>query len=274
LDTEHPAFEPHPSGIEDHLPTPYWHVQDITTTELTLVAARGLGAGLGLEAVSSLRHVTSRIRFEDAQRRPFQPLEGDLHHRNETLVRPTDPWLLLHGNRTLGGCAGALRLGLTVPVGRTEDDPFRLGDLGLRHQHLQFGTGTWDPLLGIVVERPLGGIRLSLSGLGRFTVYENGRGYRSGHRLFAQLAAQRGLGTRWHGRLGLDAAREEPERWHGVVQEEEGNVGRTDVLLSAVAGRDLRGAGTIHVSLKVPVMTRARGSQLHYPLILSLGWSR
>jgi hypothetical protein len=241
---------------------------------LTVVAARGVLPGLGLEAVGSLRHVTTRIRFEDAQRLPFRPLGGDIHHRNETLVRPTDPWILLHGSRPLGRSAAAVRLGVTVPLGRTEDNPFRLGDLGRPHQHIQFGTGTWDPLLGIVLERPIGGMRVSLSGLGRLTLQENSHGYRSGHRLFAQLAAQRALGARWHARLGLDVAREEPERWNGRVEDEEGNVGRTDVLLSGFAGRDLRGAGTVHVSLRVPVATRAGGSQLHYPLILSLGFSR
>jgi hypothetical protein len=34
-----------------------------------------------------------------------------------------------------------------LPVGRTEEDPWALGSLGLPHQHIQFGTGTFDPVV-------------------------------------------------------------------------------------------------------------------------------
>ena len=260
--------------MASHTGTPYFHVQDLVVTELAAVVARGLRPGLGLEAMVPLRHVTTRIRFEDTARRPFLPTHPDIHHRNQTLVGPSDPWLLVHGSRRLGGLDAALRLGLTVPLGRTEENPFRLADLGLAHQHIQFGTGTWDPVVGLAVSRAAGALRVSASALGRLGLAENGHGYRTGHRFFGQIGAERALGQTWRARAGVELAREEPERWDGVREGEEGNLGRTDVLLALGAGRTVEGVGHLHLALKVPVATRVRGSQIDYPFILTLGWSR
>ena len=108
--------------------------------------ARGFGGGFGLESVGSLRHVTTRIRFEDLDRRPIVVPDGDIHHRNETLLGPGDPWLMAVTGRRMGAWSAAVRGGVTIPLGRTEENPFELGRRGLPHQHIQFGTGTWDPL--------------------------------------------------------------------------------------------------------------------------------
>ena len=40
---------------------------------------------------------------------------------------------------------------MTLPLGRTVEDPFALGDMGLPHEHSQFGTGTF----GFVAARGL-----------------------------------------------------------------------------------------------------------------------
>jgi hypothetical protein len=31
---------------------------------------------------------------------------------------------------------------MSLPIGKTEENPFELGDRGLSHQHIQFGSGT------------------------------------------------------------------------------------------------------------------------------------
>jgi hypothetical protein len=260
--------------VDGHAGTPYWHVQDFVVSELTAVVARGLRPGLGLETVVPLRHVTTRIRFEDTARHPFLPEHPDIHHRNQTLVGPSDPWLLVHGSHRVAGFNAALRVGVTVPLGRTEENPFRLGDLGQPHQHIQFGTGTWNPVLGLALERAAGQVRISASGLARFGLAENGHGYRTGHRFFGQVGVDRSLGKTWRVRAGLEVAREEPERWNGVRESEEGNLGRTDVLVGLGAGRTFARIGDLHAALKVPVATRVGGSQIDYPFILTLGWSR
>jgi hypothetical protein len=72
---------------------------------------------------------------------------------------------------------------------------------------------------------------------------------------------------------GLDLAHESAERWSGVI-EEEGNLGRTDLLASAALVRQVGAAGALSLQVKVPLFTHAHGSQVHYPAIVGLSWSR
>lgn len=88
---------------------------------------------------------------------------------------------------------------------------------------------------------------------------ENGRGYRAGHRYAASLQADRPLSSSWHALAGVDFAREQSETWQGR-REEEGNLGRTDVLLGLGVARALR-AGSLSLSLRVPIVTRAQSAQ-------------
>jgi hypothetical protein len=122
-----------------------WHVQDFTSTETAFTVERGLGRGLGVMALVPVRQLTGRVRFEDAARLPLPPGTQDIHHRDETLVGLGDPWLMGVGSRTLGAWSMAARAGVTVPLGRTEENPFALGREGRTHQHVQFsapGRGT------------------------------------------------------------------------------------------------------------------------------------
>lgn len=252
--------------------THLWHVQDLTTTESSLTVARGLRPGLGIEAVASVRRVGSRIRFQDEQRRPLDWPQGDIHHRNEALFGPGDPWLVLHGARKAGPWTLSARGGATVPLGRTEPNPFALGRQGLPHQHIQFGTGTVDPILGFGAGRRIGAATVALTTFGRFAVASNGHGYRSGNRYQAQVEGTRRIGGRWHAAAAVQLAREEAETWSGRL-EEEGNLGRTDALLSLALTR-MAGTAGLTLGLQVPLYTRASGAQLDYPLILSVGVTR
>lgn len=260
---EHPAMEE-----RRHL----WHVQDVTSSESSLTLARGLRPGLGIELMGIVRHVTTRIRFEDEERRPLHWPQGDIHHRNETLFGPGDPWLLLHGARAAGPWTLAARAGASIPLGRTEPNPFELGRQGRPHQHIQFGTGTVDPILGAGIGRRFGGTALTLTTLGRFVVDANEHGYEAGDRYQAALDLHRRFSDRWHAGTGLLLAREQAETWNGRI-EEEGNLGRTDLLLGVSLTRISGGAG-LTVAVQVPLYSRAQGAQLDYPVIVSLGVTR
>ena len=252
----------------------YWHVQDLTLSEASVGATVGVARHLGIEALVPFRHVISRVKFLDADRRPLERPEGDIHHRNETLAGIADPWLMLHYGAPRGAWSLSARAGVTFPLGRTEPDPFALGDLGLPHQHIQFGTGTWDPILGLAAGRRFGAVGVTFSGLARLIVAENEHGYQAGHRFYGEAIASRRLSGPWSGNLGLVAAREEPERWGGRVRTEEGNIGRTDLLLAAGIAHDVSGVGTFFVAVKVPLLTRTKGAQVDYPIIFSVGWGR
>lgn len=107
----------------------------------------------------------------------------DVHHRAVTLRGLSD--LMFLGRRRLSnvrreGDGVALSVGLTMPTGRTVENPYRLGSEGIEHLHIQFGTGTADPLLEASYHSPIGG-RLSAGAYvaGRFPFYENARSFRA-----------------------------------------------------------------------------------------------
>ncbi len=107
---------------------------------------------------------------------------GDIHHRNETYVGFSDLDLLL-GYRISGLFKTDdilfARLGTTIPIGKTEENPWKLGDAGMRHLHIQFGTGTFNPIANLEYSLPLyRGMALTASGRGTFPVYENSKTYR------------------------------------------------------------------------------------------------
>jgi len=106
----------------------------------------------------------------------------DNHHRNETYIGFTDADLflgyhtqgLLRENDFLMG-----RVGTTLPLGKTEEDPWKLGDAGLEHLHIQFGTGTFNPIADLYYSLPLyKGLRGSASVRGKLPFYENSKTYR------------------------------------------------------------------------------------------------
>jgi hypothetical protein len=257
-------------GHQEH--ASIWHVQHFTMSDTSVSVARGLGGGFGLEYVGFLRHVTTRIRFEDLDRRPIVVPDGDIHHRDETLVGPGDPWLMAVAGRRLGPWSAAFRAGVTIPLGKTEENPFDLGRRGLAHQHIQFGTGTWDPLAGIGIGRRFGSVMATASLLARLPVAENGHGYRAGRRLQISAAGDRRLRGPWRAQAGLDYAREGAETWAGRI-EEEGNLGRSDLLLSTGVVREL-GDRALVFNLRLPLRTRSNGVQVDYPAIVSIGWAQ
>jgi len=264
--TEHLALDDH----GDH--GTIRHVQDLTNTEMVGYAAYGVSDHFGLEALAFLRYVDTTIRFEDLDGSTIDLPGGDIHHRNESLTGPGDPWLMAVHGRSFGPWSAALRGGVTIPLGRTEENPFALGRQGLPHQHIQFGTGTWDPLAGFAMGRRLGGVTLSASILARLPVYANEHGYRAGRRALASLAGDRGIGGAWRLQLGLDYAHETAETWDGVI-EEEGNLGRSDLLLSTGIARVI-GDRALVFTVKLPLRTRSNGVQVDYPAIVVIGWQQ
>lgn len=73
-----------------------------------------------------------------------------------------------------------LSVGVSLPFGQTERDPFKAGDEGREHLHIQFGTGTVDPLLEFQYVTFLNEIlQLQVFASGRFPSYENRKDFRA-----------------------------------------------------------------------------------------------
>ena len=106
----------------------------------------------------------------------------DIHHRNETYTGLSDADLFL-GYKIRGlfktGDALSARLGTTIPIGNTEENPWELGDAGIEHLHIQFGTGTFNPIANVQYSLPLyRGLTMTASARGMLPFYENSKAYR------------------------------------------------------------------------------------------------
>src|SRR5262249_40528021 len=148
--------------------------------------------------VLPVRVFSTSIRYLDPGGQPVVIENLDLHHRNETLTGPGDPWLLGRAATNLGSLVFGGRLGVALPLGRTEEDPFLLGDMGIPHEHSQFGSGTFEPLVGLDASLMVGTARVELFALTIQSLYANGHGYQAGDRYAGGAAVASALGTeRW-----------------------------------------------------------------------------
>jgi hypothetical protein len=253
-----------------------WHDLKLFFGELRLHAEYGIASWLSADLLWSLRVVHVGFQLEDAvTRMPITPPYGpDLHHRTETLVGLTDPWLSLRAAKTLGRWAFAFRAGLTLPIGSTVPNPFELGRQGLAHEHIQFGTGTVDPLVGIELRRGVGRFSVAAWLLAKTSLYQNPHHFQAGSQLLAGANVSSDLwAPRWWFLLGALVYNEQPERWDGVT-ETEGNLGRSDVMVETAVSRRFRERWSVTLSAKIPLFTRSVGAQLNTPAIGELAIAR
>jgi thiol-disulfide isomerase/thioredoxin len=249
------------------------HDQDLIISEARLSVDVGISRRFAASLMLPVRTVGTSIRFLDTSGSEVELVNESTHHRNETLFGLADPMLLGSTSITVRGWRMTARAGLTIPLGRTEENPFTLGDMGLRHQHVQMGTGTFNPVFAAEVARSWGNWRAGVFALSQQTIYENGKGYQAGDRYAGGLAVQRRLAKRWNVRATIDALGESAERWDGIIHTEDGNRGRFDLVFGAGASWAVGERVGIDLALKVPAITHAVGGQLDMPAILEVGLS-
>jgi hypothetical protein len=229
----------------------YLHNQRTYPAELRAIAEVGVTRTLGLELQLPFRVIGTTIRYTTPDGQPYAPLDAGVHHRDETLAGISDPWLLGRWGARLGEFLLVLRAGVSIPLGRTEANPFALGDIGLRHQHIQFGTGTFDPVGGFQLSRTIATVQLAAYGQGQVSLYENTHGFRAPARLFGGVQAAHLLVSKITGGAGVEILFEGAERWDGVIRQD-GNLGRTEVLASFSFLRPF-GDTTVGVYARFPI---------------------
>jgi thiol-disulfide isomerase/thioredoxin len=251
---------------------PKLHSTAIWVTEIQALAEYGLANGLALQAVLPLRIVASHASVTDSAGTHVHG--DDIHHRDEALVGPSDPELLVHGALQLGDLRLGGRLGASLPLGKVQENPFRLGGEGLAHQHIHFGTGTVDPLLGGDVSFDVGPSTLAAFAFGRTPLYQGTRGYRAGARVAGGLLATSAFGTDgWSFRLGLTGLGETAERWDGVVPQDEGNRGRVGLYLGPGVTASF-GDWSVSLDVRARLLSRASGEQIDLPILAQLSLGR
>lgn len=241
-------------------------------SETRLSAGYALAPWLAVEGSLPYRIAAIDVTYRDpATGMVVTPNNGAIHARDETLQGIADPSLGVHLADERGGFRLHLRAATTLPLGRTEDDPFILGQIGQEHQHLQFGTGTFIPSVAIEAQRPAGPVVLSLWALTFQSLYENGDRYQAGDRYSGGLNTSASLGTRaWTFSGALEVHKETAETWAGVRHEDEGNNGRTDVLVGAgAAWRPLPSLAVV-ADVKAPAYSKVVGPQLDFDVVVSL----
>jgi hypothetical protein len=142
-----------------------------------------VGLGKGWQAAVQIPFDVRAVRVayetvsETGSGEPYDPPYDDIHHRNEVVAGLVDGVVSLRRYAMVGPSVLGGGLGSTMPIGRTEADPFLLADQGLAHQHLQLGTGTFVPVLSgdlLISGRRWGSM---VWGQARLPLYANAKGY-------------------------------------------------------------------------------------------------
>jgi hypothetical protein len=256
---------------------PQIHDQTLYVGELRVILDYAFTDNWAIEAQIPLKLTDTSIVYRRLDGTVITPAYGNIHHRNETLYGFGDPWLSARAAFAIGSIGLSAKAGITLPLGRTEEDPFALGRVGIEHQHLQFGTGTVNPVLSLGAAHRTGPIEVAATFEALFVLYENTHGYRAGHRFFGGLLASLDLFDWLTLSLGADLANEQPERWGGEVQTD-GSLGRTDLLLgggATVRVLDL----DITLSVRIPayvhiIMHEDEPGEVSYPGLFSIAIGR
>jgi hypothetical protein len=256
---------------------PQLHDQRFYIGEFRPIVGIGITKVLGVEIQAPIRLLKTTIVFRRLDGTPFEPDYENIHHRNETLFGFADPWLLARATWSVDNFMVTGRGGLGLPLGSTEEDPFARGRAGLPHQHVQFGTGTFYPVLAVDAALRLDRFTVSAYAQTVLFLTDNRYGYRAGNRYVGGVSGDMEVVPRLRAGLGADILNEQPERWGGVVQQD-GNVGRTDVLAGGMVSYAF-GSVVASITVKVPVYQHfidvAHGhegqvGQLTYPAIVNL----
>ena len=143
----------------------------------------------------------------------------EIHHDSRTLTGLSDLKLLFsHRALSLLNETDGLDVafGASLPTGATEEDPFLAGDAGLEHEHVQFGTGTVDPLLELYYTVPLSpSFTLGAFGAGRFSFYENSKTYEGPLEVTSGVNLLYGLSGRFTLQSTLTAYYQGFAHWNG-----------------------------------------------------------
>lgn len=227
----------HPAGCEnvfscDEFPVQPAHTHDLTMipVELRAVLSYGITEVWSVDAHLPFRMVRAVADYHTPDGEPYTPIDEGVHHRTETLFGFSDAQVGARAAVKVGNWWLTPRLALTVPIGRTEVDPYEAGDNGVSHQHVQFGTGTVDPVLGFDATTGNARTQYALYGQMQASVYQNRHGFRG------PMRGTVGASVGWKSprrpvvlSLGLEGSFEGPERWGGRIYTEELQ-GRQEVL--------------------------------------------
>jgi hypothetical protein len=251
-------------------PTPYNHHVEEFIFETGLTAGFAITDFFEIETRWALRVVDVNPTYTELDGSE-KLVPNDIHHHDETLVDVTDPWLLGRFAHVNGDFIGSMQLGMSFPVGRTEEDPYQLGQEGLSHQHLQAGTGTVVPIVGVALGYTIQPVTIGLSGIAFVSAYENDEGFRAPSRLYAShrvsVSFLEGVLRPF---VGLDLSHETEEYWQGEPGLEGSNV-RTELFGSTGLAYMFKEPWTVDLSIRGRVAQLTDAATFEIPLMVNVG---
>lgn len=265
-------------------------VQRVLSTELSLSAEVGLMEGWAASTSVPFRVLGSRVSYFNLDGSVRKLDYVDIHHRTETLFGFGDPQLSLRRGISFEEAKLTVvpRLGVSLPLGSTEENPFAAGEAGEVHQHVQFGAGSVGAIFGLdgkwEFRAPFRG-SLSAMAIGQLFPFTNRYGYRPGARVTSSAMLSGKVGVSGPiAQLGAVVYAESAEAWiEGKGQEAtahahsgdgghvDGNRGRVDLLLDLGAVWRLGPDWTAAFSIRLPVFTRTEGAQYAYQALTQVG---
>jgi hypothetical protein len=253
-------------------PIPYNHHVELIASDTSLDASYGLLPWLAVEARFTLRVVDTTPTYSEVDG-TAKLVPDDIHHHDRTLVGPGDPWLVARVGGTTGKLTTSARFGLSLPLGLTQPDPYRLGAAGKWHEHVQLGSGTVIPIVGLGLAYRLEPVVLSAGGLAFFSLYENGHGFRAPSRYFVSArVALPVLDSKLVPYVAADVSGEGEEIWHGAPGLEGSNV-RADLLVGGGLAWEFVPAWQIELNLRGRAARFTSAAGFDYPGLVQLAIS-
>ena len=155
-----------------------------------------------------------RVHYALFSGEPYVPPYGDIHHRTETLSGISDPTLSLEWSPRADWMLGG---GSMLPLGHTVPNPVILGREGLRHEHMQFGSGTFRPVLSA----QFANARFYASAETHLSLYESNKGFRAPNELLWSTGPSFRAGS-WSIDPRLQGQYQSLGHWAGEVDEGSG----------------------------------------------------
>ncbi|MEQ9288231.1 MAG: hypothetical protein RIG77_15045 [Cyclobacteriaceae bacterium] len=150
----------------------------------------------------------------------------DIHHRNESYRGPGDIRLLV--SRRLNQFLSKngrldIAVGTSLPSGKTENDPLAAGLMGQPHLHIQFGTGTFDPLFELHYKTQLAPKwPVVMYSINKISIYTNHKGYRGPFETTAGLSLGHQLKPWLSIRGSVSNFTQTKSYWNGVADPNSG----------------------------------------------------
>lgn len=211
---------------------PHLHDQDLWWGRGTSTVAVGTGEGWQLALSAGLDLKLTTIDYTTLDGAPYDPPYGNLHHRDEVLFGLADGRLVARKDAPFGRSNLGLTMGTSLPLGKTEEDPWALTDQGLEHQHFQRGTGSFVPTVGLDFGVSAAPVGLWTWAEGRVPLYANGKGYLPGPSVTGGVGPVLTVGKPLRIVLGAEGVVEGRDRWSGELAP---GSGRLTAVASATA---------------------------------------